>query len=181
MLYSTLSLLHSCRYEGQYRDSNKENILSKTDFLPTCPKQSLYLPYWILQTLLLIWSPIKYNIFQTRELKKSYCLFSHRTNHSPPLWAVPQAQSLQSCLTLCASTDLQPDRLLCPWSSVQEYWSGLSCPPPVDLPNPRIKLMSLKSPALAGWFFTTSATWEAHYEQLLLLSCFSHVRLCATP
>ena len=31
-------------------------------------------------------------------------------------------------------------RLLCPWRfSRQEYWSGLSCPPPGDLPNPGIK------------------------------------------
>ena len=42
--------------------------------------------------------------------------------------------------------------------SRQEYWSGLLCPPPGDLPNPGIKPMSLMSPALAGGFFTTSAT-----------------------
>ena len=30
-----------------------------------------------------------------------------------------------------------------------------------DLPNPGIKPMSLTSPALAGRFFTTSATWDA--------------------
>ena len=45
--------------------------------------------------------------------------------------------------------------------SKQEYWSGLPCPPPEDLPDPKIKLMSLMSPALAGGFFTTNATWEA--------------------
>ena len=45
--------------------------------------------------------------------------------------------------------------------SRQEYWSGLPCPPPGDLPNPGIEPPSLKSPALAGRFFTTSATWEA--------------------
>ena len=44
--------------------------------------------------------------------------------------------------------------------SRQEYWSGLPCPPPGDLPNPGIELMSLTSPALAGRFFTTSTTWE---------------------
>ena len=42
--------------------------------------------------------------------------------------------------------------------SRQEYWSGLSCPPQRDLPNPGTELTS---PALAGRFFTTSATWEA--------------------
>ena len=45
--------------------------------------------------------------------------------------------------------------------SKQEYWSGLPCPPPGDLPNPGIEPVSLMSPALAGGFFTTSATWEA--------------------
>ena len=42
----------------------------------------------------------------------------------------------------------------------QEYWSGLPCPPPGDLPDPGIKPVSLRSPALAGGFFTTNATWE---------------------
>ena len=43
----------------------------------------------------------------------------------------------------------------------QEYWSGLPCPPPGNLPNPGIKPASLTSPVLAGIFFNTSATWEA--------------------
>ena len=45
--------------------------------------------------------------------------------------------------------------------STQEYWSGLPCPPPGYLPNPGIKPVSPMSPALAGRFFTTSATWES--------------------
>ena len=41
---------------------------------------------------------------------------------------------------------LQPARLLCPWGfSRQEYWSGLACPPPGDLPDPGLKP---RSPAL---------------------------------
>ena len=35
----------------------------------------------------------------------------------------------------------------------QEYWSGLPCPPPGDLPEPGIKLTFLTSSALAGRFF----------------------------
>ena len=46
--------------------------------------------------------------------------------------------------------------------SQQEYWSGFPCPPPGDLPDPGVEPASLMSPALAGRFFTTSATWEAH-------------------
>ena len=45
--------------------------------------------------------------------------------------------------------------------SRQEYWSGLPCPPPGDLPNPGIEPTSLMSPSLAGGFFTASTTWEA--------------------
>ena len=36
----------------------------------------------------------------------------------------------------------------------KEYWSGLPCPPPGDLPNPGKELKSLKSPALASGFLT---------------------------
>ena len=44
--------------------------------------------------------------------------------------------------------------------SRQEHWGELSCPPPGDLPDSGIEPISLMSPALAGRFFTTSATWE---------------------
>ena len=40
--------------------------------------------------------------------------------------------------------------------SRQECWSGLPCPPPGDLPDPGNEPVSLRSPALAGGFFTTS-------------------------
>jgi len=42
----------------------------------------------------------------------------------------------------------------------QEYWSGLPWPPPGDLSNLGIEPASFMAPALAGRFFTTSATWE---------------------
>ena len=45
--------------------------------------------------------------------------------------------------------------------SRQEYWSGLPCPPPGDLPNPGIEPESPMSLALTGGFFTTNATWES--------------------
>ena len=44
--------------------------------------------------------------------------------------------------------------------SRQEYWSGVPCPPPGDLPDLGIEPLSLMSAALAGRFFTTSPTWE---------------------
>ena len=44
--------------------------------------------------------------------------------------------------------------------SRQDYWSGLPCPPPGDLPNPEMESKFPMSLALAGGFFTTSTTWE---------------------
>ena len=43
--------------------------------------------------------------------------------------------------------------------SRQEYWSGLPCSPPGDLPNLGIKPTSLRSPALADGLFTIGTIW----------------------
>ena len=58
----------------------------------------------------------------------------------------------------------------------QEYWEGLPCPPPGDLPNPGIKLVSLTPPTLVGGFFTTGTTWEVllSWYSLLFLHHMSH-------
>ena len=69
------------------------------------------------------------------------------------------AKSLQLCLTLFDPMDyLAHQAPLFMGFSRQEYWSGLPCPPPGDLPDPGIEPTS---PALAGGFLTTSTTWEA--------------------
>ena len=74
----------------------------------------------------------------------------------------------QSCLTLCNSMDYSP-----PGSSVhgifqQEYWSGLQCSSPGDLPNPGIKPTSLASPILVGRFFTTEPPEKlSEYRKLI--------------
>ena len=52
-------------------------------------------------------------------------------------------------------------------SSRQEHWSGLPCLSPGGLADPGVKPMSLVSPALAGRFFTASATWEARRSMML--------------
>ena len=70
--------------------------------------------------------------------------------------------SLFSRVQLCATPwTIGPQAPLSMEFSRQEYRSGLPCPPPGHLPNPGIKPASLMSPALAGGFFTISATWEA--------------------
>ena len=71
---------------------------------------------------------------------------------------------LQSCPTLCSPMDCSPLGSLSMGFSRQEYCSGLSCPPPGDLPNPGIKLKSLMSPALGGRILTTSDPWDSSYE-----------------
>ena len=60
--------------------------------------------------------------------------------------------------------------------SMQEYWSGVLFHPPEDLPNTDIRPMSLVSPALAGGFFTTSASFQFGSVQ-----SHNHVQLFVTP
>ena len=50
--------------------------------------------------------------------------------------------------------------------SRQEYWRGLPFSTPVDLPNLGIEPACHISPALAGRFFTTSATWGAPLKEV---------------
>ena len=76
---------------------------------------------------------------------------------------------LNACMLSCfshaqLSATLQTAAHQAPLSigfSRQKYCSGLPCPPPGDLSNIGIKPASLMSPASAGRFFTTIATWEA--------------------
>ena len=79
------------------------------------------------------------------------------------------AKLLQSCPTLW-----DPIKCSLPGSSVQgvsrwEYW--LPHPPPGDLSDPGIEPTSLKSSALAGKLFATSATWEALKMDSVQFSC----------
>ena len=66
----------------------------------------------------------------------------------------------KSCPTLETPWTVARQSPLSMGFSRQEYQSGLLCLPPGDLPVPGIKPLSLMSPALAGRFFITSATWE---------------------
>ena len=74
-----------------------------------------------------------------------------------------------SCIQLFATLRaVACQALLSMGFSRQRYWSGLPCLPPGHLPDPGIKPTSLKSPALAGGFFTTSTTWEAPTNIIIL-------------
>ena len=74
-------------------------------------------------------------------------------------------------MCMCAQLLSHVQHFVAPWTvarqaplsmafSRQEYWSRLPFPTPGDL-DPGTKPVSLISPALAGEFFSTSATWEA--------------------
>ena len=71
------------------------------------------------------------------------------------------AKLLQSCLTLCTPCSVSHQALLSMGFFRQEYWRGLPCLPPGDLPKPGIEPVSLISPALAGRLLSASTTWEA--------------------
>ena len=93
----------------------------------------------------------------SRTTGRALCVLGDSTSHRRD-----DTDLLQSCLTLCDPMGYSPQAPLSVGFSRLEYWSGLPCPPPGDLPDPGIKPTSPMPPALAGGFFTTSAAWEAH-------------------
>ena len=82
------------------------------------------------------------------------------------------ANSFQSCPTLQGSGILAHQAPLSMGISRQEYWSGLPCPSPGDLPDPGIKPASLKCPALAGYLPQAPLGKSEIGLLLLLLSRF---------
>ena len=82
-----------------------------------------------------------------------------------------------SCPTFCGPWTVGCQAPLSMRFPREEYWGGSPFPSPGDLPNPGIKGAS---PALAGGFFTTSATWEAHTytdTDFFFLKILSHIGL----
>ena len=57
--------------------------------------------------------------------------------------------------------------------SREEYWSGLPCPPPGDLPDPGSEPVPLMSLASAGGFFTSSTTWWSTHWPISFVWCTS--------
>ena len=58
-----------------------------------------------------------------------------------------------------------------------EYWSEVPFPPPGNLPDSWMELnLSLGLLALASRFFTTSTTWEAYIE-MVIMACVSFLNL----
>ena len=68
---------------------------------------------------------------------------------------------------------------LCMGFSRKEYWSGLPFPTPGGLPHLGIEPASFTSPALAGRFFTTSTTWEAHVS--IIVPIYTYIVFLFVP
>ena len=68
------------------------------------------------------------------------------------------ACKVTSVMSLCNPTDDSPPDPSVHGDSASKERSGLPCPPPGDLPDIGIEPLSQASTALAGRFFTTSAT-----------------------
>ena len=64
--------------------------------------------------------------------------------------------------------------------SRQEYWSGLPCPPPGDLPNPGIEPTSHVSPDLQAYLFTTEPLRKPSFMNNQSLLCISSLIWNAT-
>ena len=79
-------------------------------------------------------------------------------SHSMHVWVLSRFSCVQLCVTPWTVACQSP---LSMGFSRQEYQSGLLFPSPGDLPNQGIEPRCLMSPALAGRFFTTTATGEA--------------------
>ena len=81
------------------------------------------------------------------------------------------AKLLQSCPFVTPWTVAHQAPLSMGFSR-QEYWSGWPCPPPGDLFIPGIEPASRTSPALAGRFCTSRATWEAQILRVTLCKMY---------
>ena len=81
---------------------------------------------------------------------------------------------VQLCVTLWTVVRQAPLSMGFFW---QEFWGGLLCAPPGDLPDLGVEPMSLMSPALAGRFFTISATWDDLFAVYVFLNLRGRVEL----
>ena len=114
--------------------------------------------------------------------RKTLTLFSPPGSPRTCRWADVCAKSLSHVQLFVIPQTVACQAPLSMSFSRQEYWSGLPCPPPGDLPHPGMEPVSLTSFALAGGFFTTSATWEASLlVRKVKVKSLSHVPLFATP
>ena len=81
---------------------------------------------------------------------------------------------VQSCPTLCNPMDCSGQALLTMGFSRPEYWSGLPCLPPGDLPNPGIKP---RSPELQADSLPSEQPWKSWNKRDVINVSFVDVQL----
>ena len=86
------------------------------------------------------------------------------------------AKLLQLCLTLCNPVDCSPPSSM--RFSRPEQWNGLPFPPPVDLPNAGIELMSPVSPALQEDSLPAEPSGKPYYARYTYVFLFGTHQRC---
>ena len=112
--------------------------------------------HWASPSLTISWSLLKFMSIELVTLSNQLILYLHCILSYACM--LSRFSDVQLCATLWIAACQSP---LTMGFSRQEYWSGLPCPPPGDLSDPGVELLSLSSTALTDVLFPTSATWEA--------------------
>ena len=86
------------------------------------------------------WENVFYKVFIIRRVCWASLVENNYLIGVPSIYQCVCAQTLQSCPTLCDPMNCGPQTPPSMGFSRQEYWSGLSCPPPGDLSDPRSDL-----------------------------------------
>ena len=165
------SVCHWLGKQSDTRTSKLKIIIALTVALPTPCSWRAWHSYMGISSSYCQWIPTLGDLSLQRKKKKrdSQAIWKTSVGDSEILLikrcvCVYESSVAQSCPTLC-----DPMGCSLPGSPIhgtyrQEYWSGLLVPYSGVLPDPGIEPMCLAYPALAGRFFTTSATWEALYK-----------------
>ena len=91
------------------------------------------------------------------------------------VWVLSHFSSVQLFTTLWTVAHQAP---LSMGFSRQEYWSGLPCPPPGNLPNPGIETASPESPALQADSLPLSH-WGSPYVCVCVCVCvYIYIHTC---
>ena len=129
--------------------------------------------------------PLEYVYSETWKWRTEHVKNPAKSRHRGEQCRGPEMGRVCVCVCVCVCArvlshfllwrlGLWPTRLLCSWGfSRQEYWSGSSCPPPGDLPQPGIEPTSPASPAGAGRLLTTRPSGKPGWEGTWLF-CRKH-------
>ena len=123
---------------GLYLENSSQVFLWLTSFLPLCLCSN---------------GTLSINAFPDRSMRWQFLALAIHVHLA--CMCVKSLQSFQLFMTLCTMASWAP---LSMGFSRQEYWSGLPCPPPGNLPGSGVKPASLVSPMLASRFFIICAT-----------------------